>query len=166
MSTHMMQEAGEAPTSAGPKPNWRILAEFTLDGVAGNERQAMDRVASAVQDLNLLPRRAERLKTAVGEATLNAIDYRSQHGSECAVLIRLLVSKRTVAGHIPNDASGSSKPTPVSPDPEAKVVGHQLPGGWGFFLVERRVDDTHLKGKERQHLIEAFLYLEGELSED
>jgi anti-sigma regulatory factor (Ser/Thr protein kinase) len=165
MSINIVHDINESPSSAGPKLNWRILTEFTLDGVAGNEHQAMDRIAGAVQDLNLSPRRAERLKTAVGEATLNAIEYRSRHGSECTVLIRLLISKKTVAGYIPNDGSGSSKPKPGFPDSEAKIVGHQLPGGWGFFLVERRVDDTHLKGKEWHYVIEAFLYLEGEPSE-
>ena len=160
----MVHEISEAATSAGSKPDWRILAEFTLDGATGNESQTMDRVARAVQDLNLLPRRAEQLKMAVKEAALNAIDRRVQHGSECAVLIRLLVSKKTAPGHIPNDASGSLKPIPAPP--EAKRVGHQLPGGWGFFLVERRVDHTHLTGKETQHVIETFLYLEGEPSED
>ncbi len=53
------------------------LLEFELPGVPGNERVAMDRVAEAVGPLGLHPARLERLKTAVSEATMNAIEYGS-----------------------------------------------------------------------------------------
>ena len=161
----MVQEFPEVPTNSGSRPGWRTLAEFTLDGISGNEHQAMDDIAGAVQELNLLPRRVERLKTAVGEATLSAMEYRSRYGAECPVLIRLLVSQRVIPGHLSTGSRGHSKPESWPPEPGAKIVGHPLPGGWGFFLVERRADDTHHKGKKQHHVIEAFLYLEGELSE-
>jgi anti-sigma regulatory factor (Ser/Thr protein kinase) len=161
----MVQEFPGSPTAAEPRLSWRILTEFTLDGIAGNERQAVDHIASAVQDLNLLPWRVERLKTAVAEATLNAIEYRSWYEAECPVLIRLLVSKRMIPGHISTGGHDYSKPESQSPGSEAKTVRHPLPGGWGFFLVERRVDDTYHKGKKQHHVIEAFLYSEGELGE-
>ena len=45
---------------------------------AGNERAAMDRVAEAVAPLGLEPARLERLKTAVSETAMNAIEYGSQ----------------------------------------------------------------------------------------
>jgi anti-sigma regulatory factor (Ser/Thr protein kinase) len=163
----MAQEFPEAPTNIGPRPSWRILTEFTLDRIVGNEREPepMDHIAGAVQELNLLPRRVERLQRAVGEAALNAIQIRSQRGAEGPVLIRLLVSTSAVARHNSTDGRERSKSELQAPDSGAKIGGHPLPGGWGFFLVERSVDDAHLKPKKQHHVIEVFLYLEGELSE-
>ena len=55
--------------------DWQSLGEFTLPSIAGNERVAMDRVAEWVSPLGMEPGRMERLKTAVAEATMNAIEH-------------------------------------------------------------------------------------------
>ena len=49
-------------------PGSTALTAFSLPGVTGNEREAMDRVAAAVADVGLPVERLERLKTAVSEA--------------------------------------------------------------------------------------------------
>src|ERR1019366_3814291 len=53
----------------------QVLLSLSLPGESGNERTAMTRVAEAVASLDLPPARLERLKTAVSEATMNAIEY-------------------------------------------------------------------------------------------
>ena len=58
------------PTASSPRSASRATT--------GNEREAMDRVAAAVADLGLPADRLERLKTAVSEAAMNAIEYGSQ----------------------------------------------------------------------------------------
>jgi len=60
-------------TIAHPAP--RRLASFALASVPGNERVALDQVAASVAALNLAPDRLNRLKTAVAEATMNAIEH-------------------------------------------------------------------------------------------
>ena len=52
----------------------RTLAEFTVPSEPGNERLAMEQVSVAVQPLNLPKKRLEELKTAVAEATMNAME--------------------------------------------------------------------------------------------
>ena len=54
--------------------NGRVLADFELPSAPGNERQAIERVGSAVAELGLEPSRVDRLKTAVAEATMNAME--------------------------------------------------------------------------------------------
>src|SRR5579863_1557536 len=44
--------------------HWRTLAELLVPSIPGNERQAMEQVAQAVQELNLSARHLEHLKTA------------------------------------------------------------------------------------------------------
>jgi serine/threonine-protein kinase RsbW len=51
------------------------MAEFPVSSEPGNERQAMESVASMIKDLGLAQQRLERLKTAVAEATLNAMEH-------------------------------------------------------------------------------------------
>src|SRR5262249_56195362 len=51
-----------------------VLADFEVPSVPGNERGAIERVERAVGGLGLDPARVERLKTAVGEATMNAME--------------------------------------------------------------------------------------------
>ena len=72
--------------------NGRVLADFELPSAPGNERQAIERVESAVADLGLEPSRVERLKTAVAEATMNAMEHGNEYRADRPVSIRVLLS--------------------------------------------------------------------------
>ena len=117
------------------------LTAFSLPGAQGNEREAMDRVAAAVAELGLPTDRLERLKTAVSEAAMNAIEYGSQSREDVPfdvevevtpadVIVR--VTDRALSGIVPDDAE--------TPDIERKLAGEQKPRGWGLFLIEHMVD--------------------------
>ncbi len=102
---------------------------------------AMDRVAAAVADLGLPPARLERLKTAVSEATMNAIEYGSQGRPDVPVdldvettadAIVVRITDRALSGAVPDDAE--------APDIELKLAGEQKPRGWGLFLIKNMVD--------------------------
>jgi serine phosphatase RsbU (regulator of sigma subunit)/anti-sigma regulatory factor (Ser/Thr protein kinase) len=117
------------------------LTAFSLPGIQGNEREAMDRVAAAVADLGLPTDRLERLKTAVSETAMNAIEYGSQAREdvefdvEVAVTptdVVVRVTDRALSGVVPSDAE--------TPDIERKLAGEQKPRGWGLFLIEHMVD--------------------------
>ncbi len=117
------------------------LTAFSLPGAIGNEREAMDRVAAAVAGLGLPADRLERLKTAVSETAMNAIEYGSQgkpdvpFDVEVAVTaddIIVKVTDRALSGAVPTDAE--------APDIERKLAGEQKPRGWGLFLIEHMVD--------------------------
>ena len=130
-------DPAEAPLSATST----ALTAFSLPGAPGNEREAMDRVAAAVADLGLPPDRLERLKTAVSETAMNAIEYGSQGRDDVpfdvdvevtASDIVVRVTDRALSGAIPADAE--------VPDIERKLAGEQKPRGWGLFLIEHMVD--------------------------
>jgi anti-sigma regulatory factor (Ser/Thr protein kinase) len=122
----------EAPT---------VTTGFSIPGEEGNERLAMDRVAAAVADLGLSAARLERLKTAVSEAAMNAIEYGSQGRAEVpvdieveatpdAVIVR--ITDRALSGSVPDDAE--------TPDIDLKLAGVQKARGWGLFLIKNMVD--------------------------
>jgi anti-sigma regulatory factor (Ser/Thr protein kinase) len=123
--------------SSGPA----LITAFSIPGEEGNERLAMDRVAAAIADLGLPAARLERLKTAVSEATMNAIEYGSQGRPEVpvdvvvetttdAIVVRII--DRALSGAVPSDAE--------APDIELKLAGEQKPRGWGLFLIKNMVD--------------------------
>src|SRR6478752_6496999 len=70
--------SGVALEDAGDGDQSQLVTAFSVPGEEGNERIAMDRVAAVAVGLGLSPARLERLKTAVSEAAMNAIEYGSQ----------------------------------------------------------------------------------------
>jgi serine phosphatase RsbU (regulator of sigma subunit)/anti-sigma regulatory factor (Ser/Thr protein kinase) len=138
----LRRSAGVADEPAGESGAGSVaLTAFSLPGTTGNEREAMDRVAAAVADLGLPADRLERLKTAVSEAAMNAIEYGSQGRDDIPfdvevavtpddVLVR--ITDRALSGAVPSDAE--------TPDIERKLAGDQKPRGWGLFLIEHMVD--------------------------
>jgi anti-sigma regulatory factor (Ser/Thr protein kinase) len=123
----------------------------------------MDRVAAVVEDLHLSAQRLERLKTAVSEATMNAIEHGNQNRAELPVSITVLASPVALAVRIADQGGGRSIPEqPAAPDLDAKLAGLQTPRGWGLYLIKNLIDEVHIGGDATQHTIELVLYLEGE----
>ena len=140
----------------------RTLAELSLPSEPGNERRAMEEVAEAVSGLGLPERTLERLKTAVAEATMNAMEHGNRYRPAVPVEIQVLSSDRALFVYI-TDQGGSpvSDPDKEVPDLEAKLEGTQTPRGWGLFLIQNMVDEVRVSGNPDHHTIELVIYLRG-----
>ena len=118
-----------------------LVTAFSIPGEEGNERLAMDRVAAAIADLGLSPARLERLKTAVSETAMNAIEYGSQGDPDVPVDIAVETTAGSIVVRITDRAlSGGVPSEPEAPDIERKLAGDQKPRGWGLFLIKSMVD--------------------------
>ncbi len=154
-----------------PKPSdssehdgtWRVLAELSVPSEPGNERHATEMVAGAINDVGLAGQRLERLKTAVAEATMNAMEHGNGYRPEVPVKIRVLSSETDLMVRI-TDRGGTPVPDPdeEAPDLEAKLEGLQTPRGWGLFLIKNMVDEMHVTSDESHHTIEVVMHLEGD----
>jgi anti-sigma regulatory factor (Ser/Thr protein kinase) len=147
----------------GRNGTWRVLAELRVASEPGNERLAMERVAKVVKNgLGLSERRLERLKTAVAEATMNAMEHGTRHRPEVPVVIEVLSSGAELSVRV-SDQGKSLVPDPDAevPDLEAKLEGLQTPRGWGLFLIRSMVDETHISSDEVHHTVELVMHLEG-----
>ncbi|MBA2421429.1 MAG: SpoIIE family protein phosphatase [Thermoleophilaceae bacterium] len=142
--------------------NGRVLAELSLSSEPGNERGAIDEVERAVADLGLPRPRLERLKTAVGEATMNAMEHGNEYRLDRPVLIRVLHSRNRLSVRVTDRGEARELERPESPDLEAKLDGRQKPRGWGLFLIEKMVDEAHETSEEDGHTLELVLRLEGD----
>jgi len=138
-----------------------LLAEFELPSAPGNEREAIERVASAIADLRLEPARLERLKTAVGEATMNAMEHGNEFGPNKPVRIRVLHSPDRLRVQIADCGDVTESAEPETPDIEAKLEGRQKPRGWGLFLIEKMVDEARVTSEGSRRTLELALRLEG-----
>jgi serine phosphatase RsbU (regulator of sigma subunit)/CHASE1-domain containing sensor protein/anti-sigma regulatory factor (Ser/Thr protein kinase) len=148
--------------AAGNSRNRRILTDFTVPSEPGNEQRAMEEVAEAVNELRLPERTLERLKTAVAEATMNAMEHGNRYDPEVPVNIQLLSSDTDLFVRI-TDQGGSPVLDPAKevPDLEAKLEGTQTQRGWGLFLIQNMVDEVRVSGNPNHHTIELVVRLEG-----
>jgi serine phosphatase RsbU (regulator of sigma subunit)/anti-sigma regulatory factor (Ser/Thr protein kinase) len=140
-------ESGAGHGSTGD----RLLLRLSLAGEPGNERRAMDEVAGAVVPLGIAPARLERLKTAVSEAAMNAIEYGSRNDAAIPFEILASVENADLVVRITDRGIGGPLAGTETPDIELKLSGGQTPRGWGLFLIKRMVDamevDTHGSGQ-------------------
>jgi serine phosphatase RsbU (regulator of sigma subunit)/anti-sigma regulatory factor (Ser/Thr protein kinase) len=129
-------------------PDAAPLLAFSVEGAIGNEREAMQRVAEAVAHLGLEPARLERLKTAVAEAVMNAIEYGSQGDPSVPVDVRVDVDDAAIRVRVTDRALSGPVPDAEMPDLDAKLEGRQKPRGWGLFLIRHMVDGMDVQAAD------------------
>jgi len=147
----MTQVARPAPG----KP--RRLDAFTLASEPGNERLALARVARSVAGFHLQAKKLERLKTAVAEATMNAIEHGNGNCPEIPVEVEVTQNGDEIIVAI-TDQGGAAEPghdpqAAEEPDLVKKLDGGQSPRGWGLFLIRNMVDAMDVTTDGQRHTI-------------
>jgi len=155
----LQRSAGGSATPAAS--NGRVLAEFELPSAPGNEREAIDRVVDAVAGVGLEDARLERLKTAVGEATMNAMEHGNSYRADRPVSIRVVQTPQRLSVLVTDQGDSEELPAAEKPDLQAKLEGRQKPRGWGLLLIEKMVDETRTTSEEGKRTLELALRLEG-----
>ena len=90
---------------------WRVLDTWPIPSAPGNERDAMRHVEATVRELGLPEKRIERLKTAVAEATMNAMEHGNQYQADMPVEVTVMSSAHQVAVRIRDSGGGQPVPT-------------------------------------------------------
>jgi anti-sigma regulatory factor (Ser/Thr protein kinase) len=139
----------------------RELASFTVDSAPGNERRAVELVVDATTSVPLTPDQQERLKTAVAEATMNAMEHGNHYDPGLPVRVDVLASDQELMVRIVDEGGRQVIPESEAPDIEAKLAGEQSPRGWGLFLIENMVDEMRATQKDGQHILDLTFRLTG-----
>jgi len=138
------------------RPAPRRLAAFAVPSEPGNERLALARVAEAVAASGLPPARLERLKTAVAEATMNAIEHGNKNQAEIPVDVEIIQTGDEITVAI-SDQGGAPTQDPAAdaeePDLVKKLAGAQRPRGWGLFLIRNMVDAMEVTIDGQRHTV-------------
>lgn len=141
----------------------KVLADFSLPSEKGIEREAIRKITEALEAEGLNLKRLERLKTAVGEATMNAVEHGNQYSPDLDVRLRVMLSDRSITVQIIDSGGGEPmQQVPESPDLEAKLNGEQSPRGWGLFLIKNMVDEMKTYAQDGTNTIELIMNFEGD----
>ncbi|HET6909475.1 MAG TPA: ATP-binding protein [Mycobacteriales bacterium] len=139
----------------------RQLVAFTVSSEPGNERLALARVAEAVAGSGLAPDQLERLKTAVAEATMNAIEHGNHNNAALDVDITVIDAGDSVSVLIVDQggAHAATGDTAVElPDLDKKLAGLQSPRGWGLFLIQNMVDEMDVFTDGDKHTVRLSMH--------
>ena len=154
--------AADSAAAFDPIDTERVLVNFSLPSIEGNERIAIDRVAEVVDGLGLEPSRFEKLKTAVGETVMNAIEHGNENDPALEVVVEVVADSRRLAVRVTDLGGDKIIPEATTPDIEAKLAGEQTPRGWGLFLIEQMVDEVNRTRINGSHVVELVMNREGE----
>ena len=112
-------------------------------------------MAGTVKDLGLPAQRLERLKTAVAEATMNAIEHGNGNRPEIPVEVEVTQSGDEIVVAISDQGGEDHADTGGHEDPDLikKLDGGQSPRGWGLFLIRNMVDAMDVTTDGQRHTI-------------
>ena len=159
VSFHRNGDVGGGGIERDPNKQRRLL-EFSLASKAGNEREAVAKVQAAISGLGLSDDRLERLKTAVAEATMNAMEHGNDYREDLEVSIVVLATDTDVRVRISDQGGDKPIPEAEAPDLDAKVAGEQTARGWGLFLIGEMVDEINDDSEGEVHTLELVMRLE------
>ena len=152
----LSRSAASLSGSNGAEPT-RQLVEFEVPSAEGNERIALERVSAIVAPLGLAEARLKRLETAVGEATMNAMEHGNHYRADLPVTVRVLTEADRVRVQIVDLGGSRVHHEAEEPDIEAKLEGLQRPRGWGLFLIKNMVDDANETSDGEHHVLELVM---------
>ena len=166
MVTLARAQGSEWPADESPAQQ---LVEFEVPSAEGNERLALAQVSSIVAPLGLDEARLKRLETAVGEATMNAMEHGNGYQTDLPVALRVLTDTDLVRVQITDHGGANSGAAPDReaevPDLEAKLAGLQRARGWGLFLIKNMVDEAHETTEGELHTLELVMRLDAASNE-
>lgn len=154
--------AQQSASAFEDSPEERRLVSFRLPSIEGNERLAIEAVVDAVAPLGLSPTRLERLKTAVGETVMNAIEHGNRNDPALDVGVEVTSTLASLKVTVSDLGGDSEIPEAEAPDIEAKMAGEQTPRGWGLFLVSEMVDEVRRSTDNGRHVVELVMNREGD----
>ena len=137
------------------RPAPRRLDAFELPSEPGNERLALARVEESVRGLGLSDSRLEKLKTAVAEATMNAIEHGNKNRAEIPVEVEVTQNGDEIIVAISDQGGDSAVGGGAAEEPDLlkKLDCGQSPRGWGLFLIRNMVDAMDITTNGQRHTI-------------
>jgi serine/threonine-protein kinase RsbW len=121
-----------------PKPT---RVEVRLPSRLGYEKVAMSTAASVAKLVGMAADRIEDLKTAVGEACINAIEHGNRMNENLSVGVVLSAQSGALEVTVLDDGKGM-RTQPPKPDIDRKMHGQEDPRGMGMFLIQSLVDEA------------------------
>jgi serine/threonine-protein kinase RsbW len=122
----------------------------------------MDLAGSVARLMGFPTERVEDIKTAVLEATLNAIEHGNKLDASRTVVVLLVPEHKTLEISVRDDSA--SRFTNVDqlgtlPNLEARVAGRSPARGWGTFLIRSLVDEVEFASTGHGNVVRMVIRL-------
>lgn len=126
------------PPLPSPLVMLRLPSDFRF------ERVAVDTVSSLARQLRFPHEKVEVLRTAVGEAYLNAIEHGNRRDAASEVEISFVVEDGQLTVLVRDGGHGFDLQRLATPCLEEKLAGRSPARGWGLYLLRALVDDLRV----------------------
>ena len=136
--------------------------ELHIPSILGWERTAMEVAASVARLMSFPPERVEDIKTAVSEATLNAIEHGAADASS-KILIVFTPEKGALEIDVRDRSStpfGAHERLGMPPNLEDQIAGRAPARGWGTFLIKSLVDEVEFASGADGNVVRMVIHLE------
>ncbi len=118
--------------------------EVRIPKILGSEKIARERAAMFAAAIGFDADRIEDIKTAVGEATLNALEHARTDDPSDAVMLTMDNSGEVLEVSIASKGQAFLS-AGEKPDIKAKIEGMDRPRGWGLFLIRQLSDQVEFE---------------------
>lgn len=120
---------------------------LSIPSILGFEWIAMDCAAAVAAVMQFSPQRIEDLRTAVGEACLNAIEHGNKLNANATVTLIFKIQKTLLQIEIHDE--GKRFVHAETPHIDEKIEGKERPRGWGIFLIKHLADEVQFESKPK-----------------
>jgi serine/threonine-protein kinase RsbW len=135
--------------------------ELHIPSELGWERTAMDVAGGVATRMGFPTDRVDDIKTAVAEATINAIEHGNALDASQKVFIVLIPEGESLEINVRDQS-----PTPFPPRSDTppvlddKLAGLATTRGWGTFLIQSLVDEVEYSSTSEGNLVRMVIHLE------
>ena len=130
------------------------MVRVSIPSELGYEKIVMSTVASLAQKANLSPERIDDLKTATGEAVINAIEHGNQLSPSFSVLTVAFIKDNSLVVNVMDQGLHPMTATNTHPRPQMRQRG------WGLYLIRELVDEVTLTTTSTHNELQMVIHLD------
>jgi serine/threonine-protein kinase RsbW len=136
------------------------LVELNLPNVLGAEKKAIEQAVTIAENMGFTKDRIEDLKTALGEACINAIEHGNKFDQNKKVRVTLAADNNSLQVVVHDEGDG------IDPEkiPKKRVRDNGFPcrRGYGVFLITNLVNEfSYEKVSGRGNNVKMLMHLDG-----
>lgn len=148
-------------------PLWVFLAEYSLDeftsddDIGGAIKGGL--LFQTIQDFGIPPECLNKIETTLIEFVKQTMLHINQDKRDFPIVIHLYCQEKMIkSGSLTETASDLQAQQTMEPMQMIHPADIKTFGGWGFFLIERARDFHPGSSVSPHHLVDLYLYKEGE----
>ena len=117
---------------------------LSIPSIFGYEEVLVETVGTVARAKDFPFEKVSKLKTAVAEACVNAIEHGNKENPAKDVIMTIICEDSSIRVGIRDFGEGHSDPNFEMPDLKKQIEEKKL-GGWGMYLIHTLVDEVEVE---------------------